>query len=73
MTMKDTREQQRIVDQIKSKLIEKERAERDIKIAKDKINQNPKDDSFRRQLNNAEMYFERADNEIERLVNQLGY
>jgi len=71
--MKDTREQQRIVDQIKSKLIEKERAERDVKTAKDNISQNPKDDFFKRKLDNAEMYFERADNEIERLVNQLGY
>ena len=71
--MKTASEQLRIVDQIKSKLNEKERYERDIKRAHETMSRNSKDVVAQRDLERAESLIERLESDIERLVNQLGY
>ena len=69
--MSDTREQQRIVDQLRNKLSDKERCERDQKNAQDKLNRNSSDSSAARDLERATEQIERIDSDIDRLKSQL--
>jgi hypothetical protein len=68
---KDVREQQRIVDQLKWKLNDKERCDRDRKNAQDKLRRNLSDSSATQDLDRANDQIERIDDDIERLKNQL--